>query len=97
MQGDTRDSLERGHVYISGRVQGVSFRNAARREAERLDLAGWVANLPDGRVEAAFEGDPASVREMIQWCETGPSPASVESVDASYEEPQGESGGLKVL
>lgn len=97
MQDEKRDSLERAHVYISGRVQGVSFRDAARREAGRLGLAGWISNLPDGRVEAAFEGDPAGVREMIRWCEAGPSPASVESVATSYEEPQGESGGLKVL
>lgn len=78
-------------MYVSGRVQGVFFRDSARREANRLGVSGWISNLPDGRVEAVFEGDSYSVREMVRWCESGPPEASVESVDASYEEPRGDS------
>lgn len=97
MQGNERERAERAHVHVSGLVQGVFFRDTARREADRLGLSGWIANLPDGRVEAVFEGDPASVREMLQWCGRGPSKASVESVETGYEEPRGEPGGFEVL
>ena len=89
--------MERARVYVSGGVQGVLFRDSARREANRLGLSGWVSNLPDGRVEAVFEGDSAGVREMVRWCEEGPPEASVESVDASFEEPRGEAVGFEVL
>lgn len=78
-------------MYVSGRVQGVFFRDSARREANRLGVSGWISNLPDGRVEAVFEGDSSSVREMVRWCESGPPEASVQSVDATYEEPCGDS------
>jgi acylphosphatase len=87
---------ERAHVYISGQVQGVFFRDSARERAEQLGLAGWVKNLPDGRVEAVFEGPPEKVREMIQWCEQGPSHATVEHVDAEFEESQGDVQGFEV-
>ena len=63
---------ERAHVRISGQVQGVFFRDSTRQKAEELGLAGWVKNLPDGRVEAVFEGPAEKVREMIRWCEEGP-------------------------
>ncbi len=50
----------RYRVLISGRVQGVFFRDSCRRLAEQHDVAGWVRNLPDGRVEAVFEGPPTT-------------------------------------
>jgi acylphosphatase len=81
-----RDDRERAHVYVSGQVQGVFFRDSARKKAEQLGLAGWVENLPDGRVEALFEGAQEKVREMIQWCEEGPPHATVEDVDAEFED-----------
>jgi acylphosphatase len=83
-------------VYVSGRVQGVAFRDAARREADRTGVSGWVSNLSDGRVEAVFEGDSSGVREMIRWCESGPSAASVENVETAFEEPLGEAGGFEI-
>jgi len=70
----------RAHVLVSGRVQGVFFRDGARRKARDLNLKGWVRNLPDGRVEALFEGDPAAVEEMLRWCAEGPPDARVEDV-----------------
>lgn len=91
-----RQGHERARVSISGRVQGVFFRDSAREKAERLGLAGWVKNTPDGRVEALFEGPSENVREMIAWCEQGPSQASVESLDTDFEEASGDLEGFEV-
>ena len=85
-------SEEQVHVFVSGRVQGVSFRDATRRQAEQLGLSGWVRNTQDGQVEAAFEGDADTVRQMIDWCESGPSSADVEDVSVENEQPEGLSG-----
>ena len=87
---------ERAHVRISGQVQGVFFRDSTRQKAEELNLAGWVKNLPDGRVEAVFEGPPEAVREMLRWCEEGPRQASVEDVDAEVEDAGGDLSGFEV-
>lgn len=61
----------RVHVIVSGRVQGVFFRDETRRAAEKNGVAGWVRNLPDGTVEALFEGQASAVDAMIQWCHQG--------------------------
>jgi acylphosphatase len=82
----------RRRVLIKGRVQGVGFRWSCRRMAEAQGLAGWCRNLPDGRVEACFEGDPAAVEAALAWCREGPSSAIVTSVDVTAETPQGERG-----
>ncbi|MFB6108992.1 MAG: acylphosphatase [Haloplanus sp.] len=82
----------RAHVYVSGRVQGVYYRANTRDAARSRGVEGWVRNLADGRVEAVFEGDAADVAEMVEWCQTGSPAANVESVDAEYDDPQGESG-----
>lgn len=85
-------TIERAHVWVAGRVQGVYFRASARAEAERLGLSGWVRNLPDGRVEAVFEGAPDAVAAAIAWCRVGPPSASVASIDVLPEAPEGLSG-----
>ena len=82
----------RAHVLISGRVQGVFFRDTSRQQARLLRLAGWVRNLPDGRVEAVFQGEAAAVQQMIDWSHQGPPRALVEEVEVSWEDPQSESG-----
>ena len=87
---------ERAHLYVSGQVQGVFFRDSARKRAERLGLTGWVKNLPDGRVEALFEGPSEKVREMVRWCEQGPSHAEVEDVDTDFEAPEGDLTSFEV-
>ena len=87
---------ERAHVTISGRVQGVFFRDSTSQKAEDLGLVGWVKNAPDGRVEALFQGPSRKVREMVEWCEHGPSRASVESVDAHFEDARGDPEGFEV-
>ncbi len=70
----------RAHLLIAGRVQGVFFRACTQEEAWKRKLTGWVKNLPDGRVEAVFEGDEADVQSMIKWCHSGPPHASVTNV-----------------
>lgn len=82
----------RAHVVISGRVQGVFFREKTRQEALELGLAGWVRNNPDGTVEAVFEGPENRVREILLWCREGPPLARVENLEIRYEDPQGEKG-----
>lgn len=80
-------SRTRAHVYVEGTVQGVYFRANTRDEARRRGVDGWVRNLPDGRVEAVFEGDVETVEAMVQWCHEGSPAATVESVDVEYETP----------
>ena len=87
---------ERAHLYVSGQVQGVFFRDSARKRAERLGLTGWVKNLPDGRVEALFEGPSERVREMVRWCEQGPPHAAVEDVRTEFEASEGDLTGFEV-
>ena len=80
----------RAHVFVSGQVQGVMFRETTRREADRRRVAGWVRNLSDGRVEAVFEGEEEDVRGLVRWCHRGPSRARVEAVDVDWEPVQGD-------
>jgi acylphosphatase len=83
---------KRVHVTVTGRVQGVAFRAKTRSEAIRHNVSGWVRNLPDGSVEAVFEGKPEDVERVVSWCRTGPSLAVVEQME-SREEPY--SGAFK--
>jgi acylphosphatase len=75
---------DRLHVLIEGDVQGVGFRFAAQREAVGLGLNGWVRNLPDGRVEAEFEGPRDALEEMRGWCDRGPRAARVDRVTEAW-------------
>ena len=77
---------------IRGRVQGVFFRDETRRRARSLGVAGWVANRPDGAVEAVFEGRREAVESMVDWCRRGPSGARVDDVQMAWEDPRGEEG-----
>jgi acylphosphatase len=80
----------RVHVFIRGKVQGVYFRQNTKHVATRRRVTGWVRNLPDGRVEAIFEGDKVNVNEVIEWCHVGPAKAKVEDVDVRFEKYTGE-------
>lgn len=71
------------HLLISGRVQGVWFRESMRQEALKLGATGWVRNLPDGRVEAAICGDPDVLDALLAWTKRGPPLAKVASIDPS--------------
>ena len=79
-------------VKVTGRVQGVSFRWYAAQEADRLGVAGWVRNEPDGSVAAQVEGDAAAVDAMVEWCRQGPSYASVRGVAVTEAHPTGARG-----
>jgi acylphosphatase len=76
-------------VFVSGDVQGVFFRAEARNRARRAGVAGWVRNLPDGRLEAVFEGPGEAVESLIDWCRHGPAGADVQEVEVSDEDPEG--------
>ena len=82
----------RRRVYVSGSVQGVFFRATCRDEAVARGVSGYASNLPDGRVEAIFEGDEGPVQSMIDWCHRGSDYADVRSVEVVDEEPEGLSG-----
>ena len=82
--------MKRARVRIYGRVQGVWFRANTKEIADKLNLKGWVRNMPDGSVEAVFEGNDENVEKAIEWCHRGPPLARVDKVDVEYEEPQGE-------
>lgn len=82
----------RVRVLVEGRVQGVNFRHYTRLEAQRLGVAGWVRNLPDGRVEAAYEGARETVEQLLAWTRRGPDWASVTGIAIHDELPQGETG-----
>lgn len=84
-------SLTRVRVVVTGRVQGVWFRDSCRAEARRDHVGGWVRNRSDGAVEAEFEGPPAAVERMVAWCHEGPPRARVEQVDVASIPPIGES------
>jgi acylphosphatase len=79
----------RKRVVARGRVQGVFFRDTVRRRAESAGVAGWVRNTPEGSVEAVFEGEPAAVDELVEFCRRGPSRAEVASVEVEEEAPEG--------
>ena len=83
--------MRRG-VVVRGRVQGVWFRESARRRADELGVAGWVRNNDDGSVEAQLEGAPDRVYELVAWFHRGPSRARVDSVDVEELTPLGERG-----
>jgi acylphosphatase len=85
-------SAARKRVVVHGDVQGVFFRDTARRMASSRGLAGWVSNRPDGTVEAVFEGEPDAVESMVAFCREGPRGAEVERVDVTDEEPEGLTG-----
>ena len=82
----------RRRVEVEGRVQGVFFRDSCRREASDAGVAGWARNLPDGRVEAVFEGPPDAVERLVDWCRHGPPRATVTGIRVHVEEPTGEHG-----
>jgi acylphosphatase len=74
----------------------VFFRQSTRQEARLRGLAGWVRNLPDGRVEAVFEGAEPLVQELLDWCHQGPPAAEVEQVAVRWETPQDEPGDFRI-
>ena len=85
-----QDSPSRIHLLISGLVQGVFYRASTQAQAQALGLAGWVRNLPDGRVEVMAEGEVAALEALIDWCGSGPPSARVDVVEARELDASGE-------
>jgi acylphosphatase len=82
----------RQRVVIHGHVQGVFFRDSARRKAEGRGVSGWIRNCADGTVEAVFEGEDDAVERLVDWCRKGPRGAEVAHVEVLEEQPEGLSG-----
>ncbi|MBS3818833.1 acylphosphatase [bacterium] len=80
----------RAHIFVSGRVQGVFFRDHTRKWASSLGLAGWVRNASDGRVEVVVEGEKEQIEDLIGRLREGPPMARVENVDVDWENYKGE-------
>ena len=80
----------RVRVVVSGRVQGVWYRESCRREADTVGVTGWVRNTWDGKVEAALEGPRDAVDHVLAWMRIGPPRAHVTAVEVDSEEPAGE-------
>ena len=81
--------MVRYRVLVSGRVQGVYFRDTCRQLALQRGVSGWVRNLPDGRVEAVFEGLADDVQQLVDWTRRGPRAAAVANVSVQAEPPEG--------
>ncbi len=75
----------RAHVYVTGKVQGVFFRQNTKRQAQSRGVYGWVRNLEDGRVEAVFEGEEEAVKAVVEFCRVGPKTAQVSDVAVTWE------------
>lgn len=82
--------LERVHVLVSGKVQGVYYRSAASEQASVLGATGWVRNMPSGQVELCAEGPRAVLEQLVAWCHLGPPAARVEEVRVEYGPATGE-------
>ena len=76
----------RVHIFVSGKVQGVYFRQNTSLKAQELGIVGWVRNLSDGRVESVMEGLEVNIDKMISWCKSGPKDALVTDVKIKNEE-----------
>ncbi|NOR13290.1 MAG: acylphosphatase [Candidatus Aminicenantes bacterium] len=86
----------RAHVFVSGRVQGVFFRDHTQRWASSLSLTGWVRNLYDGRVETVVEGEKEKIEGLIAKLKQGPPMADVTNVKISWEDFKGEFDGFRI-
>ena len=77
---------QRVHILISGKVQGVFFRQALKVVAKKNNVTGWVRNLTDKRVEATLEGYNKSVNLVIEWAKIGPANSHVDNIEINNEE-----------
>jgi len=84
------------NLKIYGRVQGVFFRDSAKREARKLGLFGFARNEPDGTVYIVAEGEEEKLKEFIKWCERGTDYAKVEKVNIEYKDPTDEFSSFEI-
>lgn len=85
----------RVHLFVTGRVQGVWFRQGTEQRARELGVTGWVRNLPDGRVEAVAEGEAMAVSQLVDYCRQGPPLARVDQLAVEDEPATGEFAGFE--
>ena len=90
-------SNQRIRIIVTGKVQGVFFRQSLKIKAKQNDIFGWVKNLKDGRVEAILEGDEEKINRIIEWAHGGPANARVEDVEIQNEKFIGEFSKFDVL
>jgi acylphosphatase len=86
----------RAHVFVSGIVQGVFFRQKTKQQAESHGVRGWVRNLDDGRVEAVLEGEETDVKALVDFCRIGPRGAQITDVEVEFEKFSGQFQNFKV-
>lgn len=86
----------RAHLFVSGKVQAVFYRETTKKKAEKLGVSGWVKNLRDSRVEAIFEGNKLSVEKMVNWARKGPFWAKVEALDVVWEDYTGQFSSFEI-
>jgi len=87
---------KRIHIFVTGRVQGVFFRQSTRVMAIKNNVNGWVRNLDDGRVEIVAEGENQDIDNLADWCKTGPANSRVDEFELSEENSAGEFENFEV-
>jgi len=87
----------RAHICISGRVQGVFFRQKTKQQAKSLSVKGWVKNLDDGKVEAVFEGEEEDVKTLVDFCKKGSKGAIVTGFNLDWEQFSGEFDNFEIV
>lgn len=88
--------MKRAHIFIEGRVQGVGFRHFTKTRAQKVGAQGWVKNLPDGRVEAVFEGTENDLEQLVALVRKGPPSGFVSNMTVEWETPHNEFDGFQV-
>ena len=76
---------KRIHIFVTGRVQGVFFRQSTKVMAIKNNVKGWVRNLDDGRVEIVAQGETQDIDNLAHWCKTGPANSRVDEFELSEE------------
>ena len=90
-------SNQRIRIFVTGKVQGVFFRQSLKVMAKKNDIFGWVKNLKDGRVEAILEGDEEQLGRLLEWAHRGPANARVQDVEICNEKFTNEFSKFDVL
>jgi len=80
----------RAHIIVSGKVQGVGYRNNTFKQAKKIGVNGWIRNLEDGRVEAVFEGEKQEVEKIVNWAKRGPLSTNISDFKIEWQEPKEE-------
>jgi acylphosphatase len=89
--------MKQAHVFISGFVQGVGFRQFVKNSAKKHEVVGWVTNLPDGRVETLLQGSKENIEQVISACNQGPMLSDVTEVDVVWEEKKDEYHDFQII